>query len=125
MLLEYVARANKRTVTPEVPDLADLQTAVRLAATGKLESDTVWARATLGELHLGLGHAQEALDDYEQATADPGLSWFNIRSMFEQVQLFQLLGYQPEAVGAGRGVARAKTGGTSASFCALRQGCDL
>ncbi len=99
VLLEYVARANKRTVTPEVPDLADLQTAVRLAATGKLDSDTVWARATLGELHLGLGQPQEALDDYEQATADPSLSWFNIRSMFEQVQLFQLLGYQPETVG--------------------------
>jgi hypothetical protein len=99
VLLEYVARANKRTVTPEVPDLADLQTAVRLAATGKLESDTVWARATLGELHLGLGQPQEALDDYEQATADPSLTWFNIQSMFEQVQLFQLLGYQPETVG--------------------------
>jgi tetratricopeptide (TPR) repeat protein len=98
VLLEHVARTNKRTVKPEVPDLADLQTAVRLAATGKLESDTVWARATLGELHLGLGHQQEALDDYEQATADSSLTWFNIRSMFEQVQLFQLLGHQPEAV---------------------------
>ena len=98
VLLEHVARENKRAVKPEVPDLADLQTAVRLAATGKLESDTVWARATLGELHLALGHPQEALDDYEQATADPSLTWFNIRSMFEQVQLFQLLGYQPETV---------------------------
>ena len=98
VLLEHVARENKRAVKPQVPDLADLQTAVRLAATGKLESDTVWARATLGELHLSLGHQQEALDDYEQATADPSLTWFNIRSMFEQVQLFQLLGYQPETV---------------------------
>ena len=97
-LLEHVARANKRAVKPEVADLADLQTAVRLAATAKLESDTVWARATLGELHLVLGHQQEAFDDYEQATADPGLTWFNIRSMFEQVQLFQFLGYKPEAV---------------------------
>jgi hypothetical protein len=41
---------------------------------------------------------QEALDDYEQATADPGLTGFNVRSMFEQVQLFRLLGYQPESV---------------------------
>jgi tetratricopeptide (TPR) repeat protein len=98
VLLEHVAQANQRTVKPEVPDLADLQTVVRLAATGKLESDTVWARATLGELHLGLSHQQEALDDYEQATANPNLTWFNIRSMFEQVQLFQLLGYQPETV---------------------------
>jgi hypothetical protein len=58
----------------------------------------VWARATLGELHLVLGHASEALDDYEQATAGPGLTWFNVRSMLEQVQLLQLLGYQPESV---------------------------
>ena len=101
LLLEHVARANKRAVKTEVADLADLQTAVRLAATVKLDDqfEAVWARATLGELHLGLGHQQEALDDYEQATADPSLTWFNIRSMFEQVQLFQLLGYQPETVG--------------------------
>jgi tetratricopeptide (TPR) repeat protein len=99
-LLEHVARANKRAVKPEVADLADLQTVVRLAATTKLDNkdESVWARATLGELHLALGHPQEALDDYEQATADPSLTWFNIRSMFEQVQLFQLLGYQPETV---------------------------
>jgi len=98
-LLEHAARANKRAVKPEVADLADLQTVVRLAATAKLETDTVWARATLGELHLALGHPQEAVDEYEQATADPSLTWFNIRSMFDQVQLFQLLGYQPETVG--------------------------
>jgi tetratricopeptide (TPR) repeat protein len=97
-LLEHVAQANKRPAKPEVADLAELQTVVRLAATEKLESDTVWARATLGELHLVLGHAQEAPDDYAEATADPSLTWFNIRSMFEQVQLFQLLGYQPETV---------------------------
>jgi tetratricopeptide (TPR) repeat protein len=100
MLLEHVAQTNKRAVKPEVADLADLQTVVRLAATTKLDNkdESVWARATLGELHLALGHRQEALDEYEQATADPSLSWFNIRSMFEQVQLFQLLGYQPETV---------------------------
>ena len=99
-LADHVAQANKRTAKPVVADLADLQTVVRFAATAKIDdpAETVWARATLGELHLGLGHEQEALDDYEQATADPSLTWFNIRSMFEQVQLFQLLGYQPEAV---------------------------
>lgn len=96
-LADHVAQANKRTAKPVVADLADLQTVVRLAATAKIDdpAETVWARATLGELHLGLGHSEEALDDYEQATADPSLTWFNIRSMFEQVQLFQLLGYQP------------------------------
>jgi tetratricopeptide (TPR) repeat protein len=99
-LADHVAQANKRTAKPVVADLADLQTVVRLAATAKIDdpAEAVWARATLGELHLGLGRPEEALDDYEQATADPSLTWFNIRSMFEQVQLFQLLGYQPEAV---------------------------
>jgi len=100
VLLEHAARENKRNAKPEITDLADLQVAVRLSATAKLkdEWEGVWARATLGELHLVLGHAQEALDDYEQATADPSLTWFNIRSMLEQVQLFQLLGYQTETV---------------------------
>ncbi len=99
-LLAHTARAAQRTAKPEVADLADLQTVVRLAATGKLDHETegVWAHATLGELHLVLGHPQEALDEYEQATADPGLTQFNLHSMFEQVQLFHLLGYQPEAV---------------------------
>jgi hypothetical protein len=62
------------------------------------ENESVWARATLGEVHLVLGHGKEALDNYEQATADPNLTWFNIRSMFEQVQLFKLLGYRPDTV---------------------------
>ncbi len=99
-LLEHTARANKRTVKPEVPDLEDLKTVVRLAATAKLEDENegVWARATLGELQLVFGRPQEALDEYEQATADPGLTQFNIRSMFEQVQLFQLLGYEAATV---------------------------
>jgi len=99
-LLEHAARENKRIPKPEVSGLEDLKTVVNLAATAKLkdEYEAVWARATLGELHLVLGHSQEALDEYEQATADPCLTWFNIRSMFEQVQLFELLGYQPATV---------------------------
>ena len=98
-LADHVAQANKRLAKPVVADLADLQTVVRLAATARIDdpAEAVWAHATLGELHLGLGRPEEALDDYEQATADPSLTWFNIRSMFDQVQLFQLLGYQPEA----------------------------
>ncbi|MBA2435175.1 MAG: tetratricopeptide repeat protein [Chthoniobacterales bacterium] len=100
LLLEHLAQANKRTAKPEIDDLADLQTVVRVAANAQLEepSAAVWARATLGELELGLGHAALALDHYEQATADPELSWFNVRSMLDQVQLFQQLAYQPESV---------------------------
>jgi tetratricopeptide (TPR) repeat protein len=99
-VLKHVAAQNGRDAPPEVSVFDDLTTVVRLAATAKLEdeNESVWARATLGELHLVLGRAKEALDDYEQATADPNLTWFNIRSMFEQVQLFELLGYRPDTV---------------------------
>jgi len=100
-LLKHVATENGRDATPEVLDLEDLTTVVRLAATAKLddENESVWARATLGEVHLVLGHVKEALDNYEQATADPNLTWFHIQSMFEQVQLFELLGYRLDTVG--------------------------
>jgi hypothetical protein len=99
-LLEHIARETKRSMRPEVSDLEDLKTVVRLATAARLdaENEGVWARATLGELHLVSGHAQETFDEYEQATADPSLTQFNILSMFEQVQLFQLLGYKPETV---------------------------
>jgi len=101
-LLGHIAAAGGRLAKAEVPDFADLTTVVRLAATAKLadENERVWARATLGELHLVLGSHDEALGEYEQAIADPSLTWFKIRSMFEQVQLFQLLGYRPETVEA-------------------------
>jgi len=100
-LLDYAARANKYPPKPEVPDIDDLRTVIRLAATAKLDDqyEGVWARASLGELYLIAGDGKAAVEQYEQATADPGLTWFNIRSMFEQVQLFQSLGYMPEAVG--------------------------
>src|SRR6202035_3088665 len=63
-LLEHAARENKRIPKPEVLDLEDFKTVVRLAATAKLEDEyeSVWAHATLGELHLVFGHLQEALD---------------------------------------------------------------
>ena len=100
MLLEHVALQNQRTPRPEVPDLEDLKTVVRLAAKAKLADETegVWARATLGELHLLEGRQTEALEEYEQVVADPNLTWFNIRSMCEQVHLLQMLGYRSEAV---------------------------
>jgi tetratricopeptide (TPR) repeat protein len=99
-LLEHVGRKTGRPPRAEVEDLDDLKTVARLAAKAKLDDEVegVWARATLGELHLICGRGAEALDDYEQATGDPSLTQFDIQSMFEQVQLFQLLDYEPEAV---------------------------
>jgi hypothetical protein len=103
-LLEHVARANKRAVKPEVPDLADLQTVVRLAATAKLESDTVWARATLGELHLGLGHQQEAFDDCS-GPESRGSTSARCLSRFSYFNFSAISGDHP----AGRGAASQKS----------------
>jgi tetratricopeptide (TPR) repeat protein len=99
-LLEHVARANGRTPKCDVPDLDQLKVVVRVAALRGLEktSDEIWARATLGELALVSGAAAEALEEYEQALADPDLTWFSVRSMHEQVQLFHQLGFRAEAV---------------------------
>jgi tetratricopeptide (TPR) repeat protein len=99
-LIDHVAQRNGRSVKPALTDFEDVVAAVRVAATCKLEQagEAVWARASLGELYLVLGRAQEAYETYEQATADPDLTWFNIRSMLEQVQLFNLLEYQPAVV---------------------------
>jgi len=99
-LLEHVARANGRIPKCEVPDLDQIKIAVRVAALHGLEetSDEIWARATLGELALVNGEATEALEEYEQALADPDLTWFSVRSMHEQVQLFHRLGFLPETV---------------------------
>jgi tetratricopeptide (TPR) repeat protein len=99
-LLEYVARANGRTPKCEVPDLDQLKVVARVAALRGLEeaSDEIWARATLGELAIVSGEAVAALEEYEQALADPDLTWFSVRSMHEQVQLFHQLGFRPEVV---------------------------
>src|SRR5205814_7949712 len=99
-LLEYVARVNGRTPKCEVPDLDQLKVVVRVAALRGLEEarDEIWARATLGELALVSGEAAAALEEYEQALADPDLTWFSVRSMHEQVQLFHQLGFRPEVV---------------------------
>jgi tetratricopeptide (TPR) repeat protein len=105
-LLDHAARQIEPGARVELADLEDLKTIVRVAATNALaaEGEEVWARATLGELHLVLGNAAEACDHYEQAAADTNLTWFHVRSMLEQVQLYQLLGYRPEVVEAVAGL---------------------
>ncbi|MGH8511394.1 MAG: TRAFs-binding domain-containing protein [Gammaproteobacteria bacterium] len=110
VLLEHVARANQRAPKCDVPDLEELKVVVRLAAKGALErpEEEIWARATLGELALVAGQMGEALEEYEQAIADPDLTWFSVRSMHDQVQLFQQLGYQPEAVAPVAGLLQAR-----------------
>jgi tetratricopeptide (TPR) repeat protein len=99
-LIEHVATANQRTIKPPFNELAELQTIIRIAANSDLSNpgSEVWARATLGELCLILGQAEEALENYEQAIAETSLTLFNVQSMLEQVRLFQLLGYKQETV---------------------------
>ena len=119
-LADHVAQANKRTAKPVVADLADLQTVVRLAATAKLDepAEAVWARATLGELHLGLGRREEALDDYEQATADPQPHLVQHPLDVRASAAFSTPRLPTRSRRAGRGAASAKTGGTAPSLCA-------
>jgi tetratricopeptide (TPR) repeat protein len=98
-LIDLVAASNKKTAKPALPDFDDVAAAVRLSASGALNiEEDVWARATLGELNVILGRTDEAASHYEEATADANLTWFNIRSMLEQIELFELLGYKPEVV---------------------------
>jgi tetratricopeptide (TPR) repeat protein len=99
-LLDHVARANQRKPKLEVPDLEQIKSAVRLAAQYGLgqPDDQVWARATLGELELVEGRTDEAVEQYEQALADPNLTWFSTNSMYEQVQLLHCLGFQSQSV---------------------------
>ena len=99
-LLDHVAARNERPAKPALADFDDVVAAVRLAATGRLttKGEGVWARATLGELHLLLGNAAGAREAYEEASADANLTWFNIRSMLEQVELFDLLDYRRDLV---------------------------
>lgn len=81
-------------------DWDDVAAAVRLAAEAKLKcsSETIRARVALGELSLLMGNGKAALELFETATADPNLTWFEIHSMLEQVQLFDLLGFRVKAV---------------------------
>ena len=83
-------------MTP-VGDLRELLVIVRVAATSKLEDpgEAVWANSTLGELSLATAtDAGQALVFYENAIADPAITYFNVKSMLEQVELFTRLGFQ-------------------------------
>jgi hypothetical protein len=97
-LLEHAGKQSGRS-QPALPDFNDVAAAVRLAANAAKDDpdNGVWARATLGELHLLFGQGKEALAFYQQASADLH-TWFQVRSMLEQVLLFQELDFAPEAV---------------------------
>jgi tetratricopeptide (TPR) repeat protein len=100
-LLNHLADSTKRArVATPVDDLSDLSVIVRVAATSKLADpgEVVWAKSTLGELSIATGKdAGEAFGFYEDAIADPALTYLNVKSMLEQVELFTQLGFQRAA----------------------------
>ena len=104
-LLEHLKNATgDEPVDPKVTDLADLIAVVRFAAQNVLDSATkeseaaVWASASLGEIQLVSGDAEKARRYYRDAANAPGANYFQVSSMLEQVDLFECLGFRPEAV---------------------------
>ena len=105
-VLEHLEQATgDKAVDCKISDINDLISVVRFAAQNVLASagldvgqDGVWAAATLGELELIAGDAEKARTFYRDAAAAPATTYFNVKSMLEQVLLLESLGFRPEAV---------------------------
>lgn len=106
-LLDHLAVATgRRAAAHGVDDAAALSVVVRIAATQALEvarqkpnsTEAPWAQATLGELALVDGDAQQAQLFYRDAAAEASVTWFQIDSMLQQLQLYRGLGFRPAAV---------------------------
>jgi len=107
-LLEHLKTATgDQPVDCKVNDVADLISVVRFAAQNALNcagldtgQDGVWAAATLGELELVAGDAEKARTFYRDAANAPATTYFSVKSMLDQVYLFESLGFRPDAVAA-------------------------
>ena len=105
-LLEHLKKATgKNPVQTKVNDIDSLVHLVRFASQNALdcavsEGEAVWAGATLGELELVAGDADKAKEIYSQVAYGPGVKYFQVSSMLEQVCLFESLGFRPDAVAA-------------------------
>lgn len=97
-----------RTTGEENIDIAELTAVVRFAAeaaerTAVNENDQreqVWSIATLGELAVVAGDAEQARQKYSLACTIPAVTFFNKISMLEQLALMAKLGFHPPAVAA-------------------------
>ncbi len=67
------------------------------------EEEVTWASATLGELAVVEGRADEARRCYAESLT-PSVTYFQIRSMLSQLDLFRALGFQPQAADAAVGL---------------------
>ncbi|MEA2361907.1 MAG: hypothetical protein QOD71_1052 [Thermoleophilaceae bacterium] len=116
-LLEHLRTATgQQPVAPAITDVDDVCVAVRVAAGAALEraadvpdepdqpDETIWAASTLGELAVVAGDADEARRHYMRAASAPGVTYFQLDSMLSQLRLFELLGFQEQALAAARGV---------------------
>ena len=107
-LLDHLKTATgDQPVDCKVNDVADLISVVRFAAQNSLNcagldtgQDGVWAAATLGELELVSGDAEKARTFYRDAANAPATTYFSVKSMLDQIYLFESLGFRPDAVDA-------------------------
>lgn len=94
---------------PDMPGTIDeLATVTRVAARRAADepagtdahrrAQRIWATATLGELALISGDAEEAIARYNEASSLPGVTAFQVDSMSTQLRLYSGLGAHPVAV---------------------------
>ena len=103
-LLEHLKEATgKKPVDPKIKDLESLIHLVSFASQNVLDccaegsEDGIWAAATLGELALVTGQGERASELYNQAAYGRN-NYFQVNSMLEQINLFESLGFRPDAV---------------------------
>jgi tetratricopeptide (TPR) repeat protein len=106
-LLKHLKKAtNKTPADPGIKGLPEITAVVRFAARSALErakqennqEEAIWAMATLAELELVTGKPDEAISLYQTAVNSPGVTYFQIDSMQDQLRLFESLGFQAEVV---------------------------
>lgn len=67
----------------------------------RLDLETYWAAATLGDLAVLRGDPAATIRAYKEAIALSNDNWFALDSTLSQLRLLQILGFAPEAVAAG------------------------
>jgi tetratricopeptide (TPR) repeat protein len=114
-LLEHLRKATRRLpVRVGTLPFGELASVVRVAAKGAVErveqagptasdqerEEWIWATATLGELELLEGRADETQELYMRATASDDLTFFQVESMQTQLRMYDGLGLRPDAISA-------------------------
>jgi tetratricopeptide (TPR) repeat protein len=115
-LLTHLERVAGRAAQPSANvDLARLAVVVRFAAEAAQRrsiednnhGEQIWSTATLGELAVVAGDADEARAQYGLACAIPGVTFFNKQSMLGQLDLMDRMDFNAPVVAAASEVIRA------------------